>query len=69
MAIKLMHQCRLQSENMVTICWLSNEKDFKEGDWITLKDSDEPKRRWKVTIKGQAHSLSDVKDRWHSQDI
>lgn len=64
-----MYQCRLESENMVTITWLSDEKEFDVGDFVTLKDSEEPNRRWKVTTKGKGHPRSDVKDRWHSQDI
>lgn len=66
----LMYQCRLQSGNEVKICWLSDEKPFKEGDVITLKDSENPNQLWKVTSKGgKGHPKSDVKDRWRSQDI
>ena len=66
---KEMYQCRLQSENKVLITWLSNDKDFKVGDFVTLKDSDEPKRKWKITSKGKGHQITDVKDRWESQDL
>ncbi len=66
---KLMYQCRLESDNKVLITWLSGEKPFKVGDFVTLKDSYEPKRKWKVTTKGKGHPMSDVKDKWTSQDL
>ena len=66
---KLMFQCRLQSENKVMITWLSNEKDFEIGNLVTLKDTDEPKRKWKVTTKGKGHKMTDVKEKWISQDL
>lgn len=57
----LMHQCRLESDGAVMIVWLSSEKDFKVGNKVTLKSSDEPKRWWKVTSKGQGHPRKDIK--------
>lgn len=57
----MMHQCNLKSEEATLITWLSNEKKFKVGDFVTLKDSDEPKRIWKVLSKGKAHPRSDIK--------
>lgn len=66
---KLMYQCRLESGNAVMIVWLSDEKSFKVGDFVTLKDSDEPQRKWKVTTKGKGHPISDVKQKWDSQDL
>lgn len=66
---KKMYQCRLQSGNRVLITWLSNEKEFKIGDFVTLKDTAEPARKWKVTSKGKGHNFTDVKKTWHSQDL
>ncbi len=59
-----MHQCRLQSGNATLIAWLSDEKKFKVGDSVTLKDSSDPKRLWKVTSKGKGHPKSDIKRVW-----
>ncbi len=61
-----MHQCRLVSKNAVMIVWLSDEKKFKVGDSVTLKDSDEPNRLWKVTSKGKGHPRSDIKRVWNN---
>lgn len=66
---KLMYQCRLSSKNAVQIVWLSDEKKFKVGDYVTLKDTDEPKRRWRVDTMGKGHPMSDVKQKWTSQDL
>lgn len=65
-----MYQCVLQSDNMTMVVWLSNEKEFKVGSWVTLKSTDEPKRRWKVLVKdSNPQPMKDVKDTWTSQDI
>lgn len=64
-----MHQCKLSSGDAVMITWLSNDKEFKVGDWVTLKDSDEPDRRWRIVVKGDPNKRDDVKMTWKSQDI
>ena len=66
---KLMFQCKLQSENQILITWLSNDIEFEVGNFVTLKDTDEPKRLWKVITKGKGHPRSDVKQKWTSQDL
>lgn len=67
---KLMYQCVLRSDNARMVVWLSNEIDFKVGDFVTLKTSDDPKRKWKVMSKGGiGHKTADIKQTWKSQDL
>lgn len=64
-----MFQCKLQSDDATLITWLSNEIEFKPGQFVTLKDTADPSRRWKVITKGKGHPRSDVKRTWNSQDL
>lgn len=67
-----MYQCVLQrlGDNAIIIVWLSNEKEFKKGDYITLKTSDNPTEKWKVVVKDdKPQPFKDVKQTWTSQDI
>jgi len=41
-----MFQVKLKSGTTEMTCWVS--KEVKKGDVITLKDSDEPDRKWEV---------------------
>jgi len=67
---KLMYQCVLRSDNAIMVTWLSNEKEFKVGDWITLKTSEEPDRKWEVLNKDfYPHHISTIKQKWSCQDI
>lgn len=69
-----MYQCVLRHETEdyqeTIVVWLSDEKPFKVGDYITLKSSDDTERRWKVVIKDVSPiPVKDVKQTWTSQDI
>jgi hypothetical protein len=42
------------------------ESRVKVGDQVTLKNSDEPLRRWDVLRVGEARPSTDIKRGWHN---
>lgn len=58
---KEIYQCRLTQDDATLITWLTNEKPFKVGNFLTLKGET---GRWKVASKGRAHKLTDIKRGW-----
>lgn len=76
---KLIHQCVLRSPvydkngiqtgNSIYVVWLPNDIDFKVGQWVTLKETDEPKRRWQVVQKCDGQPRKEIKQTWKSQDL
>lgn len=55
-------QVTLQSDNAMLTCWV--EPKVTAGNYITLKDSDDPHRLWKVLSVGEPKEVSEIKTRW-----
>jgi hypothetical protein len=47
MKAKLHVQVRLKSGETERVCWIDNAA-VKKGSFVTLKNSEDPKRRWEV---------------------
>lgn len=63
----MMVQVRLQSGKSHRVCWLRKEdKPFKVGSFITLKDSEEPDRFWRVMGIGEPKELKDIYRGWNN---
>mgnify|MGYP001578006266 CR=1 FL=1 len=45
-------QCKLASKDSTMIAWLDSRPDLAVGKWVTLKDSEDPARRWEVLSVG-----------------
>lgn len=68
MKAKLITQVRLRSPNKDNTyseltCYIDNAK-VRVGSKVTLKNSDEPKRRWEVTWKSAAVDPATVHTDW-----
>lgn len=61
-AMTTLVQVELRSDNRFRTCWI--EPRVKVGDQVTLKTSDEPKRRWNVLRVGVARPAGDIKRGW-----
>ena len=57
-------QVDLRSENTFRTCWV--DPRVKVGDQVTLKNSDEPLRRWDVLRVGEPRPSRDIKRGWHN---
>lgn len=57
-------QCKLQSGTKQMVSWL--EPKIKVGDVVTLKDSDDPTRRWDVLSVGEPRDRSEIHRGWHN---
>lgn len=57
-------QVKLKSDNKLMTAWV--EAKVKVGNLITLKDTDEPQRKWKVLSVGREHDRSDIKRGWNN---
>ena len=66
MVSDLHYNVDLKSANTHRTCWV--DKKVKPGDVITLKDSDEPVRKWEVIWVGDVprttHALGNQRG-WH----
>lgn len=66
-------QCSLSAKHGENIystltVWLDVRPDLKEGAFVTLKDSDEPERLWKVESVGdRQEEKADIVIKGHSQ--
>ena len=58
-------QVVLQSERSHRTCWLDTSKKFQVGDELTLKNSEEPERRWRVNTIGEPKDASEVRTDWN----
>ena len=56
-------QVDLRSDDRLLTCWVAPK--VKVGDQITLKDSEEPERRWDVLRVGEARAAGDIKRGWN----
>jgi hypothetical protein len=63
-AMTTLVQVDLRSANRFLTCWV--EPRVKVGDQVTLKTSDEPKRRWNVLRVGLARPTGDIKRGWNN---
>jgi hypothetical protein len=55
-------QCVLESGNMRMVSWLDNREDLEIGKIVTLSDSDEPDRKWKILSMSKPHSRDNFID-------
>jgi hypothetical protein len=54
-------------ENGRLVCNVPTSPNFKEGDWITLKDSEDPDKRWLVTWRSDHRRFKGAVPRgWHN---
>jgi hypothetical protein len=60
-------QCKLQSENTYTTAWLENK--VKIGNLVTLKDTDEPQRLWKVLSVSKPIDSNESTIKTRSKDV
>jgi hypothetical protein len=60
-----MIQARLQSDDAIQTAWLDSKKRIKVGDVVTLKDSDDPKRPWKVLELYGSTTKDKLHTDWH----
>lgn len=67
--MKTMYQCVLKSGNRKIVTWLSDEKPFKAGDFVTLKTHDDPAMLWEVITKGEASTSAEIKQTWKCLDM
>jgi hypothetical protein len=58
----MMVQVQLVSNKAVRTCWV--EDKVKVGNEITLKNSDEPDRRWKVTSVSLPRERNEIRSDW-----
>ena len=59
-----MYQCVLRAGERTIVTWLSDDKPFKVGNLVTLKDHAQPDLKWEVIHKGNASDLSEIKRGW-----
>lgn len=57
-------QVELQSGTSRRTCWL--EPRIRVGNEVTLKNSEEPTRRWKVLSVGDAAPRESIHTDWHN---
>lgn len=57
---KTMCQCVLTSKGATLVTFLDDRKDLKEGVWVTLADSEDPSRRWKVETMTEPTNMKNV---------
>ncbi len=53
-------QTILTSDNARQVAWIDNDPRVRIGCQVTLKDSDEPARLWKVTAMGAIADKDDI---------
>lgn len=65
-----MVQCQLESPSPDGISkltsWVPFQHGLQVGTQITLKDSDDPERRWTVMGMSTGHPRSDIKRGWNN---
>jgi hypothetical protein len=59
-----MVQVRLESGQTQLTCWVEPAKPFRVGNAITLKDSGDVDRRWKVLAIGASRDRSAINRGW-----
>lgn len=62
---KLLVQVKLRDGETERVCFIDNAK-VKIGSKVTLKNSDEPKRRWLVLEKYSEIPADQVHTDWHA---
>jgi len=65
MKAKLLVQVRLQSGDTVRTCFIDNAK-VKTGSKVTLKNSEDPKRRWEVLEVYSEIPADQIHTDWHA---
>jgi hypothetical protein len=53
-------QTILKSGDTQQVAWIDNDPRVRVGVQVTLKDSDEPERLWKVTAMGAIADKTDI---------
>lgn len=61
-------QCLLESDNQRLVAWLSAER-IKPGFSVTLKDSDDPTRWWKILSMSQEYEKGSIRTSHESKAI
>lgn len=59
-------QCQLESGTSRLVAQLPWEKRLRKGVQVTLKDSEDPTRRWTVAHVGHPIPRSDIKVGWNN---
>ncbi len=62
--MKTLVQATLRSGDTWRTCWV--EDRVHAGDQITLKNSEEPARRWDVMAVSQPRASTDIRWGWHN---
>ena len=66
-------QCILMSDKTKLLAWLDIPigKPLRVGNLVTLKDSDDPKRKWRIDHLGAVLEKSDLKrsSTWFRNDV
>ena len=57
-------QVDLRAENRMLTCWV--EPKVKVGNFITLKNHEEPSRLWEVLRVGEPQNPAQIKRGWHN---
>jgi hypothetical protein len=63
-AMTMLVQVDLRSDNRFLTCWIAPR--VAVGDQVTLKDSDEPARRWDVLRVGVPMAATEIKRGWNN---
>jgi len=64
-------QCTLESHKSTQVAYLDIRPDLSIGKYVTLKDSDNPDRRWRVMGMGHIMEKSEIKrsHQWYENDF
>jgi hypothetical protein len=62
---KLLVQAKLQDGETERVCWIDNAK-VKKGSKVTLKNSENPKRRWLVLEVHSEIPADQIHSDWHA---
>jgi len=57
-------QVALESGTSRLTCWIDGDRKVRVGNVITLKNSDDPSRRWLVRTLGEARDSRAIHSDW-----
>ncbi len=59
-------QCSLESGDSRMVVLLPQRNDIKVGNFVTLKDSEDPELRWKIISVGQPLNFAHIHRTWNN---
>lgn len=62
-----LRQYKLISDGQILVAWLEDGR-VKIGDFVKLKDTDEPERKWRIAEVYSAQDSSKIHDSHNSKD-